>query len=352
MYLAVYLLPLLIPAIAALAARPLADRLPPRAATWLLAGSALVLAAVQQRGARPPRADRRLPHPGRGRPRPYVRPRDQPGEPGVHSRSRSSRARCWRYAALAAARALLHRRRAIAAAGRRARDLPGAGQVVVTEDESADAYTLPGWPCSIVVTAGMLRALTEPERRVCSLTSAPTPTGSHYLFTAVARLAAAANPLLRPVADRRRLHRGAVGRRGRRRPTPETGRWPPRPSPGQRWPRRPARPGRGRPARSASSPGRGPPGAGQARCRAGSRRCCCRRPGCACCSSRARPAWCCCRRAPRLRQRSRCISSWSTHSSWPPGREGWDCRYVYLPAVTPTCLPLRGGGTRPGRPGR
>src|SRR5579862_1090305 len=44
-HLAVYL-PLLIPVIAGLAARPVAERLPPRPATWLLAGSALALAAA------------------------------------------------------------------------------------------------------------------------------------------------------------------------------------------------------------------------------------------------------------------------------------------------------------------
>ena len=43
MHVAVYI-PLLIPALAALAARPLASRLPPPAATWLLAASTLVLA--------------------------------------------------------------------------------------------------------------------------------------------------------------------------------------------------------------------------------------------------------------------------------------------------------------------
>src|SRR5262249_50011748 len=42
-HVAVYL-PLIVPACAALAARPLADRLPPAAATWLLTASALVLA--------------------------------------------------------------------------------------------------------------------------------------------------------------------------------------------------------------------------------------------------------------------------------------------------------------------
>jgi hypothetical protein len=70
----------------------------------------------------------------------------------------------------------------------------------VTEDSAADAYTLPGWPCRIVITAGMLRALSTPEREVLLAHERSHATGSHYLFTSVARLAAAANPLLRPVA--------------------------------------------------------------------------------------------------------------------------------------------------------
>ena len=85
-----------------------------------------------------------------------------------------------------------------------ARRLPGAGQVVVTDDEAADAYTLPGMPCRIVVTAGMLRALSQPEHQVLLAHERAHASSLHYLFTTVARLAAAANPLLRPVA-------GAVG---------------------------------------------------------------------------------------------------------------------------------------------
>jgi beta-lactamase regulating signal transducer with metallopeptidase domain len=71
---------------------------------------------------------------------------------------------------------------------------------VVTGDEAADAYTLPGWPCRIVVTAGMMRALSHPERQVLLAHERAHASGLHYLFTTAARLAAAANPLLRPVA--------------------------------------------------------------------------------------------------------------------------------------------------------
>jgi Zn-dependent protease with chaperone function len=80
---------------------------------------------------------------------------------------------------------------------------------VVTADAAADAYTLPGWPCRIVITQGMLDALAGPERDVLLAHERAHARNSHYLFTSAARLAAAANPLLRPVtAGGRRLPAG------------------------------------------------------------------------------------------------------------------------------------------------
>jgi hypothetical protein len=198
MHLAVYL-PLVIPALAALAARPLADRLPPAAATWLLAGSSLALAATSSAvlGLLALSALVRIP---------VV---DAVAQMSVQAASRGDTVSLpvaiaagglLAAAAAAAARALWRRGVAIVAAGRQARRLPGSGQVVVTEDDAADAYTLPGWPCRIVITSGMLRALTAPERQVLLAHERAHARGSHYLFTSAARLAAAANPLLRPVA--------------------------------------------------------------------------------------------------------------------------------------------------------
>jgi peptidase M48-like protein len=197
-HLAVYL-PLVIPVLAALAARPLADRLPPVAATWLLAASSLALALASSAvlGLLALSALVRIP---------FVA---AVANVSVHVISRSdsvslpvaiAAGALLAAAAAAATRALWRRGAAIVAAGRQARRLPGAGQVVVTEDAAADAYTLPGWPCRIVITAGMLRALSTPEREVLLAHERSHATGSHYLFTSVARLAAAANPLLRPVA--------------------------------------------------------------------------------------------------------------------------------------------------------
>ncbi len=198
MHWAVYL-PLAIPVVAALAARPLSDRLSPCAATWLLAGSALALAGASSAmlALLTLSALVRIP---------FVAGFAHLSAQAISQANPASMPVAVIAGALlailtfGACRALLHRVGAIAAAGRRARELPGVSQVVVTEDEAADAYTLPGWPCRIVVTSGMLRALTEPERQVLLAHERTHAAGSHYLFTAAGRLAAAANPLLRPVA--------------------------------------------------------------------------------------------------------------------------------------------------------
>jgi Peptidase family M48 len=199
MHLAVYL-PLLMPLLAAATAWPLAGRLPPVAATWLLAGSAVALAAASSAvlGLLALTALVRIPLVGAA------------GEMSMQVLSRGDPASVPVAVAagvlLAAAtagvcRALWRRTGALIAAGRQARRLPGAGQVVVIDDEAADADTLPGWPCRIVVIAGMMRALSHPERQVLLAHERAHASAFHYLFTTAARLAAAANPLLCPVAD-------------------------------------------------------------------------------------------------------------------------------------------------------
>jgi hypothetical protein len=198
MRVAVYI-PLLIPALAALAARPLGSRLPPPAATWLLAVSTLVLALTSSAvlGMLALSALVRVSfvdavgHMSAA----VIRSGDEVSLP-VALLAGGLLA----LAATAAGRALLRRAAAIAAAYRRSSTLPGTGQVVVTEDASADAYTIPGWPCRIVITQGMLDALAGAERDVLLAHERAHARNSHYLFTSAARLAAAANPLLRPVA--------------------------------------------------------------------------------------------------------------------------------------------------------
>jgi Zn-dependent protease with chaperone function len=196
-HVAVYL-PLIVPALAALAARPLADRLPPAAATWVLTASALALALVSSAvlGMLALSALLRIP---------AVAALAHLSRPAIASGAVSlpvaiAAGGLFATAVVAAGGAVWRRGRAIVAAHRHASSLPGAGQVVVTEDVAADAYTVPGWPCRIVITQGMLRALSAGERDVLLAHERSHAQRSHYLFTSAARLAAAANPLLRPVA--------------------------------------------------------------------------------------------------------------------------------------------------------
>ncbi|HEX6449793.1 MAG TPA: M56 family metallopeptidase [Trebonia sp.] len=192
-------LPLVVPLLAAVAARPLSERLPPAAATWLLSVSAVLLAAASSAvlGMLALTAVVRLPLVDvLGKMSGQVISHDDPASVPVALAAGALLA----VAVVSAARALYRRASALLAAGREARQLPGAGQVVVTGDDAADAYTLPGLPCRIVITVGMLRALAGPERQVLLAHERAHAAGLHYLFGTGARLAAATNPLLRPVA--------------------------------------------------------------------------------------------------------------------------------------------------------
>jgi Zn-dependent protease with chaperone function len=195
---AVYL-PLLLPLCAAAGAWPLATRLPPRIATWLLTGAAVTLAALSTAvlGFLALTAVLRIqPIASLGHLSEAVIRREDPASLSAALVAAALLAA----ATAAAAHAGWRRARALVCAARDARCLPGFGQVVVVPDGAADAYTVPGWPGRIVVTAGMLDALDPAERQVLLAHEGAHADNHHYLFTALAHFAAAANPLLRPVA--------------------------------------------------------------------------------------------------------------------------------------------------------
>lgn len=198
MHVAVYL-PLALPLLAAVSARWLSARLEPRTATWLLTGSALVLAAASGAaltllaatvlGQIPALAA--IDHWSA-----RVMRRDDPT-----SVSLALIACIVLAVALAAAvRSAARRARALTGAASAARRLPRTGQLAILDDPAPDAYATPGLPGRIVVTAGMLDALDDRERQVLLAHERAHLAGAHYVFTALAQLAAAANPLLRPLA--------------------------------------------------------------------------------------------------------------------------------------------------------
>ncbi len=195
---AIYL-PLVVPLCAAAGARTIASRLPPQAATWLLTGAAVALAALSTAvlGLLACTAILRIPLVATlGHMSVQVFRRNDPASLSAAVGGAALLA----VAVVAAGRATWRRVGALVSAARHARCLPGSSQVVVVPDGSADAYAVPGWPGRIVVTAGMLDALNPDERRVLLAHERVHAQSHHYLFTALTYLAAAANPLLRPVA--------------------------------------------------------------------------------------------------------------------------------------------------------
>jgi Zn-dependent protease with chaperone function len=82
---------------------------------------------------------------------------------------------------------------------RRLADGSVAGLVILPGEQPA-AYTVAGRPGSIVVSAGMLALLSPDERRALLAHEAAHLRRGHACFVVAARLAAAANPLLRPLA--------------------------------------------------------------------------------------------------------------------------------------------------------
>lgn len=197
MHVVVYL-PLAVSLLAAVSARWVAARLEPRTATWLLTGTALLLAvgtgaalgalAATVIGQVPVLASI-------GHWSVEVLRRNDPTSIFL------ALAACVLLGAAVAAacREFYRRARALATAAGTARDLPCVGQLAVLDDPEPDAYALPGLPGRIVVTSGMLDALHDRERQVLVAHERAHLACGHYLFVTAVHIAAAVNPLLRPV---------------------------------------------------------------------------------------------------------------------------------------------------------
>ncbi len=78
--------------------------------------------------------------------------------------------------------------------------MPGRDQLVVVDEPAAEAYAIPGLPGRIVISTGMLAALDPAEHEVLLAHERAHLRHHHHLFVAFTQLAAAANPLLRPLA--------------------------------------------------------------------------------------------------------------------------------------------------------
>jgi Zn-dependent protease with chaperone function len=95
--------------------------------------------------------------------------------------------------------------RSLAQAGRACRQLAGPDRLVITRDDRPAAYAVPSRAGAIVVSTGMLALLSAPERQALLAHEEAHLRHRHAVYVLLADLAAAANPLLRPLAGRVRL---------------------------------------------------------------------------------------------------------------------------------------------------
>jgi hypothetical protein len=80
------------------------------------------------------------------------------------------------------------------------RSAPAAGDLVIVDDDAAFAFAVPGREGRIVVSTTLLRDLDAPQRRVLLAHEAAHLQLRHDRYVQLGRLAAAANPLMRPVS--------------------------------------------------------------------------------------------------------------------------------------------------------
>lgn len=191
-------LPLVIPALAGVAARPLAARLEPRLATWLLTAATVALAACSTAALAllAGFAAARVPIlAALGGYSLAVMRRADP----IPLSAGALAALALAGAAVAVAVIFRNRARGLAESYRRAAGLP-AESVVVVPGPVIEAYALPGRPGRIVVSGRLLDRLDTGRRAALIAHEQAHLAGRHHLFASVARLAAAANPMLLPVA--------------------------------------------------------------------------------------------------------------------------------------------------------
>ncbi|WP_030799654.1 M56 family metallopeptidase [Streptomyces sp. NRRL S-337] len=189
-------IPLLMPLLAVPAARRLAESLPPRAAAWLLTGCAALLAGCTTAalGLLVAAGALRLP------PVAALGHLSLPltdGDPAVMLPAAGAAGLSLAVCALAAAHRARRHRTELRAARRATAPHPVSGDLCVLPDAAPDAYALPGRPGRVVVTAGMLRALSAAEREALFAHERAHLAARHHLFLLTAALAEVCHPLLR-----------------------------------------------------------------------------------------------------------------------------------------------------------
>lgn len=193
-------LPLIAAACFGIAGRPVARRLPPREATWLISIGAiasalstvavLCLLAAVLLAQLPDIAG--IGHWSSGALRKHA-----PAEPVLAATSLLAVLVAGAMVAFVATRRI----RAVASAYRACKGMNGNGDLVVVDGPPPSAVAIPGRPGRVVVSASLLRILNAGERRaVLAHERAHLAHGHHWHRSAVS-VAIAANPLLAPLRE-------------------------------------------------------------------------------------------------------------------------------------------------------
>ncbi|MFI5761583.1 M56 family metallopeptidase [Streptomyces sp. NPDC051563] len=191
-------IPLLVPFLVSPAGKRLASNLPPRQAMWLLTATAAGLAAASTC------ALALLIVPGATHLHVVAALGDlltplSSGSPDSVIATAVTAAALLVWCTARLVRGVRRRWTQLRHAGRLAAEADG--ELVVLPDEHPDAYALPGTPGRIVVTTGMLRALSAPEREVLLAHERAHLRERHHLFTAVVDLAGLCHPALRTLRE-------------------------------------------------------------------------------------------------------------------------------------------------------
>lgn len=198
MRLLVYL-PLLLSALAAITARPLAAKMEPRQATWLLTAATVVLAGCSMVALALLAASAAAKIPLLATLGHYSQPVVRRSDP-TPVVAGAVAAILLAAAGLAVTITVRRRARALAESYRRAARMEDDGAIVVVPGPAIEAYALPGWPGRIVVSGRLLSELDEGGRAALLAHEEAHLACRHHLFATIAHLAAAANPLLLPLA--------------------------------------------------------------------------------------------------------------------------------------------------------
>lgn len=198
MRIAVYL-PLVMPLLLMPFTRPIGERLPPRAAAWLLTAVAVLLAMfsaavtvlVVLAGAAQIPLIARCGHWSVQ----TVRHALDPGAPIIAAIGAGVIVAI----AVGVTRATRRYVRTVQDNRLALRGTSPDCELVVLPDPLPVAYALPGRPAHVVVSTGMLAALDASEQRALLAHERAHLAGGHHLFLAATRIAARINPLLRPL---------------------------------------------------------------------------------------------------------------------------------------------------------